>query len=215
MSVLEQIYPPPARPPVRSGSIVSFLHILQPLPAKYLPYALAILLALAGTVAAQEHGFSGNTCYEEGANCQTEAEWKFGWCEAAVAAGVFIGTAEQCVQPGGGGGHLAVSRQNENAAADQGGGSGSASTAPRNNASTTTRSSSASAVQDDDTENTQTDVEQNTQDNTENTRTVIVIRPPRLEIPDYPDDEPEDETFRVVPITDEERKFLCRELGGC
>ena len=67
-----------------------------------------------GATAAQASDFTDNTCYREGANCQTDEEWKAGWCEAAVAAGVFIGTAEQCVQPGGGGGRLAESPQNQN-----------------------------------------------------------------------------------------------------
>ena len=77
--------------------------------------------------AAQASNFSGNTCYEEGANCQTDEEWVAGWCEAAVAAGVFIGTAEQCVQPGGGGGRLAESTPSQNPAQNQNGQSGASS----------------------------------------------------------------------------------------
>ena len=86
------------------------------------------LFTLFLATAAQASNFSDNTCHEEGANCQTEAEWKYGWCEAAVATGVFEGTAEQCTQPGGGGGRLVGSTQSENRAQGQntnGGASGS------------------------------------------------------------------------------------------
>ncbi len=48
--------------------------------------------------AAQASGFTGNTCYEEGANCQTQSDWMIGWCEAAVAAGAVDQTAEECAQ---------------------------------------------------------------------------------------------------------------------
>lgn len=75
-------------------------------------FACAFVLFLETDAQAPE--FSGNTCNEEGANCQTDDDWVYGWCEAAVEAGVFIGTAEQCIQPGGGGGQLVRNTQNEN-----------------------------------------------------------------------------------------------------
>ena len=75
---------------------------------------IACIFILFLATVAQASEFTDNTCYEAGANCQTDEEWKAGWCEAAVTAGVFIGTAEQCVQPGGGGGRLAESPQNQN-----------------------------------------------------------------------------------------------------
>ena len=75
---------------------------------------IACIFTLFLATVAQASEFTDNTCYREGANCQTDEEWKAGWCEAAVTAGVFIGTAEQCVQPGGGGGRLAESPQNQN-----------------------------------------------------------------------------------------------------
>ncbi|MCY4465344.1 MAG: hypothetical protein OXE46_07390 [Chloroflexi bacterium] len=45
---------------------------------------------------AQAASFSGNACYEEGANCQTEDEWKAGWCIAAVEEGALSGSIQQC-----------------------------------------------------------------------------------------------------------------------
>jgi hypothetical protein len=47
---------------------------------------------------AQASEFSGNTCNNEGANCQTRADWLTGWCEAAVAAGAVEETVEECKQ---------------------------------------------------------------------------------------------------------------------
>ena len=50
-------------------------------------FACAFVLFLETDAQAPE--FSGNTCNEEGANCQTDDDWVYGWCEAAVEAGVF------------------------------------------------------------------------------------------------------------------------------
>ncbi len=77
-------------------------------------FIVACLPALLPASAAKASQFTGNTCNEEGANCQSHEDWVYGWCEAAVAAGVFIGTADQCVQPGGGGGQLVENTQNQN-----------------------------------------------------------------------------------------------------
>ncbi len=48
--------------------------------------------------AAQASEFTDNTCYEEGANCQTQSDWLTGWCEAAVAAGVVDQSVDECAQ---------------------------------------------------------------------------------------------------------------------
>ena len=56
-----------------------------------------IFTLLLATVA-QASEFSGNTCNEEGANCQTQADWMIGWCEAATAAGAVDKTIEECTQ---------------------------------------------------------------------------------------------------------------------
>ncbi len=103
------------------------------------------LFVLFLATAAQASGFTGNTCYEEGANCQSEAEWKAGWCEAAVAAGVFEGTAEQCVQPGGGGGRLVESPQNQNSDKDANSSGQSGSDAQNQGSSGSQRQSSGDA----------------------------------------------------------------------
>ena len=58
--------------------------------------ALAVALLLATVAQASE--FSGNTCNEEGANCQTQADWMKGWCEAATEAGAVDKTVEECTQ---------------------------------------------------------------------------------------------------------------------
>ena len=48
--------------------------------------------------AAQTSEFTDNTCYEEGANCQTQSDWLTGWCEAAVAARAVDQTVAECAQ---------------------------------------------------------------------------------------------------------------------
>ena len=48
----------------------------------------------------QASDFTGNTCHEEGANCQTHYDWTKGWCEAASAAGVINETVEECARSG-------------------------------------------------------------------------------------------------------------------
>lgn len=56
------------------------------------------LFTLFLATAAQASDFTGNTCYEEGANCQTGADWVRGWCEAAAAAGTIDQTVEECAR---------------------------------------------------------------------------------------------------------------------
>ncbi len=48
--------------------------------------------------AAQASEFTGNSCNEEGANCQTQSDWMIGWCEAASAAGAVNQTVEECTE---------------------------------------------------------------------------------------------------------------------
>ena len=61
-----------------------------------LVFSCLFVLFLATTAQASE--FTGNTCYDEGANCQTQADWLVGWCEAAFAAGAIDQTVEACAQ---------------------------------------------------------------------------------------------------------------------
>ncbi|MCY4538595.1 MAG: hypothetical protein OXE52_10245 [Chloroflexi bacterium] len=46
---------------------------------------------------AQATSFSGNICYDDGANCQTDLDWKRGWCEAAIAQSWVVGSVDECL----------------------------------------------------------------------------------------------------------------------
>ena len=59
---------------------------------------ISCIFSLLLASAAQASEFAGNTCNEEGANCQTQSEWMIGWCEAASAAGAVDQTVEECRQ---------------------------------------------------------------------------------------------------------------------
>ena len=64
----------------------------------YLILMISCIFSLLLATAAQASEFTGNTCNEEGANCQTQSEWMIGWCEAASAAGAVDQTVEECTE---------------------------------------------------------------------------------------------------------------------